>query len=188
MRTRPAAAAILCLLALGLAAPARAVPGPGQTQAADRLQWFRDAKFGLFIHWGVYSMIGREEWARQLLQIPLAQYQDYADNFDPVDFNPDEWAALAKEAGVKYVVITSKHHDGFAIFDSAVHRLRHHARQVRPGHPRPALGLDEEGRHPARVLLLHHGLAPPRLPAPPALGEGPDGRRAPTSAATWTSP
>ena len=119
MRIRPLAAAILCLLALGLAARSAPSPGPAQAQTPDRLQWFREAKFGLFIHWGVYSMIGREEWARQLLQIPLAQYQDYADNFDPVGFNPDEWAALAKESGVKYVVITSKHHDGFAIFDSA---------------------------------------------------------------------
>jgi alpha-L-fucosidase len=119
MRIRPLAAAVLCLLALGLAAQSAPSPGPDQDQAPDRLQWFREAKFGLFIHWGVYSMIGREEWARQLLQIPLAQYQHYADDFDPVGFNPDEWAALAKEAGVKYVVITSKHHDGFAIFDSA---------------------------------------------------------------------
>jgi alpha-L-fucosidase len=86
--------------------------------AADRTQWFRDAKFGLFIHWGIYCMIGREEWARQILQIPIAEYQYYADNFNPVDFNPAEWAALAKEAGVKYIVITSKHHDGFCMFDS----------------------------------------------------------------------
>lgn len=89
-----------------------------QVQTPDRLQWFREAKFGLFIHWGVYSMIGREEWARQLLQIPLKEYQYYAENFNPVDFDPDAWAALAKDAGVKYVIITSKHHDGFSIFDS----------------------------------------------------------------------
>jgi alpha-L-fucosidase len=120
MRTRPTAVVILCLLALGVAACGGPSPAPeGQAQASDRLQWFREAKFGLFIHWGVYSMIGREEWARQLLQIPLEDYQYYADNFDPVAFDPDEWAALAKEAGVKYVVITSKHHDGFAIYDSA---------------------------------------------------------------------
>src|SRR5512143_912833 len=118
MRIRPVAIVTLCLLAL---AAAGAVPASGQAQAQapDRLEWFRDAKFGLFIHWGVYSMIGREEWARQLLQIPLKDYQYYADNFNPVDFDPDAWAALAKEAGVKYVIITSKHHDGFAIFDSA---------------------------------------------------------------------
>jgi alpha-L-fucosidase len=74
------------------------VPSLGaQVQTPDRLQWFREAKFGLFIHWGVYSMIGREEWARQLLQIPLKEYQYYADNFNPVDFDPDTWAALAKD-------------------------------------------------------------------------------------------
>ncbi|HOW87010.1 MAG TPA: alpha-L-fucosidase [Candidatus Aminicenantes bacterium] len=119
IRTRVLAALVLGLLALsaaGAAAPAR---GPAQAGAPDRLQWFREAKFGLFIHWGVYAMIGREEWARQLLQIPLAEYQRYADEFDPAGFDPDEWAALAREAGVRYVIITSKHHDGFALFDSA---------------------------------------------------------------------
>lgn len=89
-----------------------------KTGSPDRLQWFREAKFGLFIHWGVYSMIGREEWARELLQIPLSEYQKYADNFNPVNYDPKEWVRLAKEAGVKYIVITSKHHDGFCIFDS----------------------------------------------------------------------
>jgi alpha-L-fucosidase len=118
MRIRPIAAVILGLFIIGLAAAA-APAQPAQSQAPDRLQWFREAKFGLFIHWGVYSMIGREEWARQLLEIPLKDYQYYADNFNPVNFNPDEWAGLAKDAGVRYVIITSKHHDGFAMFDSA---------------------------------------------------------------------
>ena len=85
----------------------------------DRRQWFREAKFGLFIHWGVYSQIGREEWARELLQIPLPEYQKIALNFNPVNYDPEEWVRLAKEAGVKYIVITSKHHDGFCIYDSA---------------------------------------------------------------------
>ncbi len=119
MRIRVLAAVALCLLVLGIAASAAPSSGPAQSPAPDRLQWFREAKFGLFIHWGVYSMIGREEWARQILQIPLKEYQYCADNFNPTGFNPDDWASLAKEAGVKYVVITSKHHDGFAIFDSA---------------------------------------------------------------------
>ena len=119
MNTRKLAAVTLCLLFLGSAANAASGQTAGAQAAPDRLQWFREAKFGLFIHWGVYSMIGREEWARQLLQIPLKEYQYYADNFDPAQFNPDEWAALAKDAGVRYVIITSKHHDGFSIFDSA---------------------------------------------------------------------
>ncbi len=91
----------------------------GPASAGDRTAWFREAKFGLFIHWGAYSMIGREEWARQLLQIPLADYQYYADNFNPVNFDPEEWVKLAGVAGIRYIVITSKHHDGFCIFDSA---------------------------------------------------------------------
>jgi len=119
MKTRMLASAVLCLLLSGLCATADPSPEPAQGQPPDRLQWFREAKFGLFIHWGVYSMIGREEWARQILRIPLDEYLYYADNFDPVEFDPDEWSALAKDAGVKYVIITSKHHDGFAIFDSA---------------------------------------------------------------------
>jgi alpha-L-fucosidase len=116
MRTR---ATVIVLLTFMVSAVFVSAAPPDQGQAPDRLQWFREAKFGLFIHWGVYSMIGREEWARQLLQIPVAEYQYYADNFDPVAFDPDEWAALAKDAGVRYVIITSKHHDGFSIFDSA---------------------------------------------------------------------
>ena len=84
----------------------------------ERTRWFADAKFGMFIHWGVYSMLGRHEWVRQLCQIPLAEYQDSVDRFNPVKFRPDQWVGLAQEAGVKYMVITSKHHDGFCIFDS----------------------------------------------------------------------
>ncbi|MBC7349910.1 MAG: alpha-L-fucosidase [Candidatus Aminicenantes bacterium] len=68
---------------------------------------------------GVYSQIGREEWARELLQIPWAEYQKYTRSFNPVNYNPRDWVKLAKEAGVKYIVITSKHHDGFCLFDSA---------------------------------------------------------------------
>jgi alpha-L-fucosidase len=120
MNTRKTAFLVACLLISSVMAAAAPLPPGAQAQAPDRLQWFRDAKFGLFVHWGVYSILGREEWARQLLQIPLKEYQDYADSFNPVAFDPDEWAALAKEAGVKYVIITSKHHDGFAIYDSAV--------------------------------------------------------------------
>jgi len=121
MKSRTPALIVFGLLASILIAMAAPPSAPAaQASSADRLQWFREAKFGLFIHWGVYSMIGREEWARQILRIPLDEYQYYADNFNPVEFDPDEWAALARDAGVKYVIITSKHHDGFAIYDSAV--------------------------------------------------------------------
>lgn len=104
-----AAAACFCSAAL---------PAFSQNGRSVRTQWFQDAKFGLFIHWGVYSLTGREEWARHLLQIPLREYDGIAAEFNPAQFDPDAWVALAKEAGVKYIVITSKHHDGFCIFDS----------------------------------------------------------------------
>jgi alpha-L-fucosidase len=92
------------------------------------MSWWREARFGMFIHWGVYSVPagryedkevpGLGEWIMHDARIPRATYQQYARSFDPVRYNPDAWVRLAKEAGVKYIVITSKHHDGFALFDS----------------------------------------------------------------------
>ncbi|MBN2207324.1 MAG: alpha-L-fucosidase [Candidatus Aminicenantes bacterium] len=110
------AAAAACFLGLPLdAAPPPAADG---RISPERTQWLRDAKFGLFIHWGVYSVLGREEWARQLLHVPLAEYDRLVAAFNPTSFDADAWVALAAEAGVKYIVITSKHHDGFCMFDS----------------------------------------------------------------------
>ncbi|MBV6434654.1 MAG: hypothetical protein IANPNBLG_04927 [Bryobacteraceae bacterium] len=86
----------------------------------DRTQWFRDAKFGMFIHWGAYSVIGRHEWSRERFHIPQAQYDEYVRRFNPVNFDPDAWVALAQNAGARYMVITSKHHDGFSIYRSKV--------------------------------------------------------------------
>ncbi len=93
-----------------------------------RMKWWREAKFGMFIHWGVYSVPagfykgrpvrGIGEWIMCTGKIPMAEYQKYAKEFNPVKFNADEWVAIAKDAGLKYIVITSKHHDGFAMFDS----------------------------------------------------------------------
>jgi len=87
---------------------------------AARLQWFTDAKFGIFVHWGPYSVLGRHEWARHRFQIPQAEYGQYARAFNPVNFSADAWASLFSRAGAKYVVVTSKHHDGFAIWRSKV--------------------------------------------------------------------
>ncbi|HEX4122225.1 MAG TPA: alpha-L-fucosidase [Verrucomicrobiae bacterium] len=93
-----------------------------------RMKWWREARFGMFIHWGVYSVPagtydgkqipGIGEWIMNHGKIPVARYREYAKEFDPVKFNAAQWVALAKNAGMKYIVITSKHHDGFAMFDS----------------------------------------------------------------------
>lgn len=83
-------------------------------------EWFQDAKFGLFIHWGVYSILADGEWVMQVKQIPVSQYENLPAFFNPVDFNPAEWVKMAKDAGMKYITITSKHHDGFAMYDSKI--------------------------------------------------------------------
>ena len=99
-------------------------------QRDGRMSWWRQARFGMFIHWGVYSVpagthkgqkINRiGEWIMNRGKIPVADYKEYAAQFNPVKYDADEWVRLAKEVGMKYIIITSKHHDGFALFDSAV--------------------------------------------------------------------
>ncbi len=85
----------------------------------SKITWFREAGVGLFIHWGVYSAIGRGEWVMQNERIPLADYDKYIPEFTADKYNPDEWAQLAKIAGMRYMVLTTKHHDGFCLFDTA---------------------------------------------------------------------
>lgn len=93
-----------------------------------RMAWWKDAKFGLFIHWGIYSVpagtyngkkiSGIGEWIMNKGKIPVSEYAKYASQFNPVKYNAETWVKLAKEAGMKYIVITTKHHDGFAMFKS----------------------------------------------------------------------
>ena len=83
-------------------------------------EWFQDARFGLFIHWGVYSVLGDGEWVMQNQHIPAKTYEKLPTFFNPVRFDAREWVQLAKAAGMRYITITSKHHDGFAMFDSKV--------------------------------------------------------------------
>jgi alpha-L-fucosidase len=99
---------------------------PRQREA--RMKWWREARFGMFIHWGLYAIPAGEwkgktdhaEWIRESAQIPLQEYDQFVGQFNPVKFNADAWARLARRAGMKYLVITSKHHDGFALWDSKV--------------------------------------------------------------------
>jgi len=79
-------------------------------------EWFQDAKFGLFIHWGVYSVLGKGEWVMNNDKISIAEYEKLAPRFNPVNYDPAAWVSLAKQAGMKYITITSKHHDGFAMW------------------------------------------------------------------------
>ena len=101
-----------------------------EAQRDARMAWWRDAKFGMFIHWGVYSVPagkydgkqirGNGEWILLRAKIPVETYRGYAKDFNPVKYDPVAWAKLAKQAGMRYMVITSKHHDGFALYPSDV--------------------------------------------------------------------
>lgn len=85
-----------------------------------RTKWFMEERFGMFIHWGLYAIPAVGEWMMSGKRIPAEEYEKYFDQFDPVDFDPVSWAKLAKKAGMRYAVMTAKHHDGFCLFDSAL--------------------------------------------------------------------
>jgi alpha-L-fucosidase len=89
-----------------------------ETQKTQRMKWWTDARFGMFIHWGIYALPARHEWVKNYERLTNEAYQPYFDNFNPDLYNPREWARMAKEAGMKYAVITTKHHDGFCLFES----------------------------------------------------------------------
>ncbi len=115
------------LLALSLfVKPGPACAAESDAARSERMAWFREARFGLFIHWGVYSVPAGEwkgntnyaEWFLEETKMPVSQYEKFADQFNPVKFNAADWVRMAKDAGMKYIVITSKHHDGFGMFRS----------------------------------------------------------------------
>ncbi|MBK3519370.1 alpha-L-fucosidase [Carboxylicivirga marina] len=87
-------------------------------EKTERLAWWTHDRFGMFIHWGSYSLAGRHEWVKKNERIDDDTYQKYFENFNPDLYNPKEWARMAKAAGMKYAVITTKHHEGFTLFDS----------------------------------------------------------------------
>ena len=122
-------ATIVCRLEAQPAVPAAALSSDAtetKEQRDARMKWWRDARFGMFIHWGIYSVPagvyqgrnigGLGEWIQNTARIPSADYRKYAGQFNPAHFNADEFIKIAKDAGMKYIVITSKHHDGFAMF------------------------------------------------------------------------
>jgi alpha-L-fucosidase len=116
-------------LALGQRSLGLPSPPDVHTAPADHLAWWREAKFGMFLHFGLYSIpggewegkfVGSHEWMRHNAKIPDAQYAALAQQFNPTGFDADAWVRAAKDAGQRYVVLTTKHHEGFALWDSAV--------------------------------------------------------------------
>ncbi len=84
----------------------------------DKALWFQEARFGMFIHWGLYAIPAKSEWYRSMEKVSNEDYQPYFEEFNPIDYRPQEWAKLCRKAGMKYAVLTAKHHDGFCLFDS----------------------------------------------------------------------
>jgi alpha-L-fucosidase len=145
-----------CLLCMAFAIPqtlAQQAYQPARANLAAR-RWFQEAKFGLFIHWGVYSVLADGEWVMQVKKIPVNEYEKLPARFNPSEFNAAEWVALAKAAGMKYITITSKHHDGFAMFDSKVSDWNIVART--PYKKDPLKRLAEECRKQGIKLFFYH--------------------------------
>jgi alpha-L-fucosidase len=116
---------ILIITSLSLIAQHNYINEP-KAEKDKRMQWWRDARFGMFIHWGLYSVPAGEwkgatnhaEWIRTTARIPVKEYEQFMTQFNPVQFNAEAWVHMAKDAGMKYITITSKHHDGFCLWDS----------------------------------------------------------------------
>ena len=117
--TRLTCSIMLCIALM----PALAIGDPPPYQPVEAnlkaRKWFQDAKFGLFIHWGAYSVLGDNEWVMNNRKISVREYEKVVSKFNPTQFNAEEWVSLAKSAGMKYITITAKHHDGFAMWNSA---------------------------------------------------------------------
>jgi alpha-L-fucosidase len=109
------------LAVAGISTPVAAQRDTVSAVSPERLasrEWYREAKFGMFIHWGVYSLLGNGEWIMQTRSIPVERYEWLASTFNPVKFDAREWVSLAKAAGMRYITITARHHDGFSMFAS----------------------------------------------------------------------
>jgi alpha-L-fucosidase len=121
LQSAGAAAALLPKAARAQNRPPEISPSPTTSTIEDRdrrMQWWHEARFGMFIHFGLYSVLGRHEWAMEQEGIPVAEYQQLAKQFNPKPHAARAWAKLAKAAGMKYMVMTTKHHEGFCLFDT----------------------------------------------------------------------
>lgn len=109
---------LLCLGLIGLKAQEKKIWNETEEERTERLEWWTEARFGMFIHWGLYSQAARHEWVKKRERISDEDYQKYFEMFNPDLFDPVDWAKKAKAAGMKYAVITAKHHEGFNMFES----------------------------------------------------------------------
>lgn len=134
-------------------------PVPDYTPSAqniDERNKFQNMKFGLFIHWGIYSVLGDGEWVMHQKKIPYNNYKRLADFFNPQEFNAKEWVQLAKSAGMKYITITSRHHDGFSMFNTSA--TPYNIVQATPYHKDPLMELAKECAKEGIELHFYYSL------------------------------
>jgi alpha-L-fucosidase len=139
----------------------------------QRMKWWREARFGMFIHWGLYAVPAGEykgqrstrigEWIMEWANIPRAEYEKFAPQFNPVKFDAAEWVRIAKNAGMKYIVITSKHHDGFAIYDSQV--SSYDIIDATPYHRDPIKALAVEAKKQGLKFCFYYSIVDWHYPA-----------------------
>ena len=127
---------------------------PASAQRDSARTWFRDAKLGMFVHWGVYSLLGQGEWVMQNRSIPVDRYEWLASTFNPVKFDAHEWVSLAKAAGARYITITARHHDGFSMF--ATQATRYDIVDWTPFHRDPMAELAAECRKQGIKLFFYY--------------------------------
>jgi alpha-L-fucosidase len=142
----------ICVLVAAVAALAQSYQ-PSEANLKSR-EWFQDAKFGLFVHWGVYSVLGNGEWVMENQKIPIAEYETLPGRFNPSSFDPAAWVSMAKNAGMKYITITSKHHDGFAMF--ATKQNKWNIADATPYGKDPLKMLADECRKQGLKLFFYH--------------------------------
>lgn len=109
---------VILIFSLNIPSVFSQIPKESDLQKTKRMEWWTDARFGMFIHFGLYSLPARHEWIRNAEKITNEEYQKYFDIFNPDLYDPRDWAKMVKAAGMKYAVITTKHHEGFCLFDS----------------------------------------------------------------------
>jgi alpha-L-fucosidase len=154
-------ACLAALACLSMPSPLHADPLPKE----QRIAWFRDARFGMFIHWGLYSVPagtwkdkkygGGVEWIMNMAQVTAKDYEPLKNQFNPTKYDPKEWVRIAKDAGMKYIVITSKHHEGFALWDS---KVSDYDVMATPYHKDLLKPLAEECRKQGMKLGFYHSI------------------------------
>jgi alpha-L-fucosidase len=160
---------VLFGIATGILALVTVVSHASQRPSTDRdarMAWWRDARFGMFIHWGLYAVPAGEyngqrserigEWIMDWANIPRAEYEQFAPRFNPVKFDAAQWVRIAKDAGMKYIVITSKHHDGFSMYDSAV--TKYDIVDATPYKKDPMRALADESRRQGLTFAFYYSI------------------------------